>query len=105
MTTKEQLELYRNYLATLYYHQEYGDKYGDTQELIEMYERKLNMKEPYKWNYNIKVKTKEGTYEYEDKLENLDSILERHPNYEEVEAKQRKPKMLVKQKPIVGRKK
>lgn len=47
------------------------------------------MKEPYRWNYNIKVKTKEGTYEYEDKLENLDSILERHPNYEQVEAKQK----------------
>ena len=23
------------------------------------------MKEQYKWNYNIKIKTKEGTYEYE----------------------------------------
>ena len=24
------------------------------------------MKEQYKWNYNIKIKTKEGTYEYKE---------------------------------------
>lgn len=44
------------------------------------------MKEPYRWNYNIKIKTKEGTFEYEDKLENVDKILEKHPNYEEIQA-------------------
>ena len=47
------------------------------------------MKQPYIWDYTIRVKTKEGTYEYEDKLENLDSILSKHPNYEQVEAKQK----------------
>ena len=41
---KDTLEMYRNYLATLQYHQEYGDRYGDTQELIEMYEEKLQIK-------------------------------------------------------------
>lgn len=45
------------------------------------------MKTPYRWNYNIKVKTKEGTYEYEDKLDNLESILDKHKDYEEVRAK------------------
>lgn len=44
------------------------------------------MKEPYRWDYNIRVKTKEGTFEYEDTLENIDRVLERHPNYEEVQA-------------------
>ena len=24
------------------------------------------MKEPYRWNYTIKIKTKEGTFEYEE---------------------------------------
>lgn len=36
------------------------------------------MKEPYKWNYNIKIKTKEGTYEYEDKLENIEQLMNEH---------------------------
>ncbi len=45
------------------------------------------MKQPYNWDYNIKVRTKEGTYEYEDKLENVDKILKEHPNYEEIQAK------------------
>ena len=45
------------------------------------------MKEDYKWNYDIKIKTKEGTFEYEkETLENLDLLLEKHPNYESVEA-------------------
>ena len=44
MTTKDKLTLYRNYLATLEYHQEYGNKYGDTKELIEIYEKKLEIK-------------------------------------------------------------
>ena len=43
--------------------------------------------EDYKWNYNIKIKTKEGTYEYEKQsLENLDLLLEKHPDYEEIKA-------------------
>jgi hypothetical protein len=46
------------------------------------------MKEQYKWNYNIKIKTKEGTYEYEkENLDNIDLLLEKHKDYEEVEAK------------------
>ena len=44
MTTKDKLTIYRNYLATLEYNKEYGDKYGDTKELIEIYERKLELK-------------------------------------------------------------
>ena len=46
------------------------------------------MKEQYKWNYNIKIKTKEGTYEYEkESLDNIDLLLEKHKDYEEIEAK------------------
>ena len=42
------------------------------------------MKEQYKWNYNIKIKTKEGTYEYEkESLDNIDLLLEKHKDYEE----------------------
>lgn len=45
------------------------------------------MKEDYKWNYSIKIKTKEGTYEYEkEDLSNIDLLLEKHPNYESIEA-------------------
>ena len=44
MTTKDKLTLYRNYLATLEYNKEYGNKYGDTKELIEIYEKKLEIK-------------------------------------------------------------
>lgn len=36
------------------------------------------MKEQYKWNYNIKIKTKEGTFEYEDKLENIEKLMNKH---------------------------
>ena len=36
------------------------------------------MKEQYKWNYNIKIKTKEGTYEYEDEQENIGKLAEKH---------------------------
>lgn len=43
--------------------------------------------------YNIKIKTKEGTYEYEkEDLEELDLILLKHPNYEEISATQCKHK-------------
>ena len=46
------------------------------------------MKEQYKWNYTIRVKTKEGTYEYEkEDLQDIDLLLEKHKDYEEVEAK------------------
>ncbi len=38
---KDMLILYRNYLFALSEREEYGDKYGDTEELIEMYEMKL----------------------------------------------------------------
>ena len=45
------------------------------------------MKQPYIWNYDIKVKTKEGEYNYErETLEKIDDILEKHPNYEMVHA-------------------
>ena len=33
--------IYRNYLYALREREEYGDRYGDTIELIEMYENKL----------------------------------------------------------------
>lgn len=54
------------------------------------FDKEKPMKEPYRWNYTIRVKTKEGTFEYEDTLENIDRVLERHPNYEEVQATHRK---------------
>jgi len=45
------------------------------------------MKNNYKWNYDIKIKTKEGTFEYEkETLDNIDLLLEKHPNYEELKA-------------------
>jgi hypothetical protein len=45
------------------------------------------MKEDYKWNYNIKIKTKEGTYEYEkEDLSNIDLLLEKHKDYTELQA-------------------
>lgn len=43
------------------------------------------MKEPYNWDYTIRVKTKEGTFEYEkEALENIDTLLELFPDREEV---------------------
>lgn len=43
--------------------------------------------------YNIKIKTKQGTYEYEQEdLKDVDLILLRHPNYEEIRATQCKHK-------------
>ena len=45
------------------------------------------MKEKYRWNYDIKVKTKEGTYEYElEGLDDIDLLLMKHPGYELVHA-------------------
>lgn len=46
------------------------------------------MKQSYNWDYTIRVKTKEGTFEYEkETLDNLDLLLEQHKDYEEVQAK------------------
>lgn len=46
------------------------------------------MKQPYSWDYTIRVKTKEGTFEYEkETLDNIDLLLEKHKDYEEVQAK------------------
>ena len=56
------------------------------------------MKEPYKWNYNIKIKTKEGEFEYEDQLENLETVLGKHPDYDEMRATRIKPKTLEKKR-------
>ena len=45
------------------------------------------MKEQYRWNYTIKIKTKDGEYEYEkETLDNIDLLLEKHKDYEEVQA-------------------
>lgn len=45
------------------------------------------MKQPYNWDYTIRVKTKEGTFEYEkETLDNLDLLLEQHKDYEELRA-------------------
>ena len=45
------------------------------------------MKEQYRWNYTIKIKTKDGTYEYEkESLDNIDLLLEKHKDYEELKA-------------------
>ena len=57
------------------------------------------MKEPYRWNYTIRIKTKDGTYEYEkETLDNIDMILAKHPSYEEVQATHNKPKTLCKKR-------
>lgn len=57
------------------------------------------MKEQYRWNYTIKIKTKDGTYEYEkEDLSNIDLLLEKHKDYEEVQATYNKSKVKVKKK-------
>ena len=38
---KNILEIYKNYLYALKTREEYGNKYGDTKELIKMYEETL----------------------------------------------------------------
>lgn len=55
------------------------------------------MKEPYEWNYKIKIKTKDGTFEYEKEhiLEAV-MLIQDHPDYEEFYAEQSKPKKLAK---------
>lgn len=46
------------------------------------------MKEPYRWNYNIKIKTTTGEFEYEkENLENIDLLISKHQDYTEVRAK------------------
>lgn len=41
---KDLLSLYRNYLFALQERKEYGDKYGDTEEIIRYYEEELKIK-------------------------------------------------------------
>ena len=38
---KDILVAYRNYLFSLQAREEFGDKYGDTEDLLKMYEKKL----------------------------------------------------------------
>ena len=44
MKELELLILYRNYIFALQTREEYGDKYGDTDEIIKIYEKKLGIK-------------------------------------------------------------
>ena len=54
------IEIYMNYLYALRIREEYGDLYGDTDEIIEYYESKLNK---YLNNsLGSKVKTKVRKY-------------------------------------------
>lgn len=49
------------------------------------------MKQQYNWDYTIRIKTKEGTFEYEkEDLSNIDLLLEKHKDYEELQATQNK---------------
>ena len=42
------------------------------------------MKEPYRWDYTIRIKTKDGTFEYEkDNVLEAVKMAEQHPDYEE----------------------
>ena len=41
---KDTLQMYKNYLYALREREEYGDKYGDTDEIIKMYEDILGIK-------------------------------------------------------------
>lgn len=41
---KDLLMLYRNYIFALQERQEFGEKYGDTEELLKQYEEKLKIK-------------------------------------------------------------
>lgn len=40
---KDLLKTYRNYLYSLQYRKEFGSKYGDTIELIKIYEKELKI--------------------------------------------------------------
>ena len=50
---KDNLEMYKNYLYALRVREEYGNQYGDTDEIIKMYEDALGIKKsepsPYKF--------------------------------------------------------
>ena len=53
------------------------------------------MKDKYRWNYNIKIKTREGTYEYENEdLRDIDLLLMKHPDYQELKAEKVKVKKI-----------
>ena len=42
------------------------------------------MKEPYTWDYTIKIKAKEGTFEYEkDNVLDAVKLIEQHQDYDE----------------------
>lgn len=46
------------------------------------------MKEQYNWDYLIKIKTKDGTFEFEkESLEHLEELINQYPEYEEFQAK------------------
>ena len=42
------------------------------------------MNDPYRWDYKIRIKTKEGSFEYEeDNVLDAVKLVEQHPDYEE----------------------
>lgn len=47
---KNLITLYKLYLYALEERKRYGEKYGDTEEIIEMYEKKLKIKKKEKNN-------------------------------------------------------
>ena len=50
------------------------------------------MKEPYRWDYTIRIKTKDGTFEYEkDNVLEAVKMAEQHPDYEEFYMQHKKP--------------
>lgn len=53
---KDLLTLYKNYIFALQTREEYGEKYGDTDEIIKQYEEKLKIK-------SLRKETKENKYE------------------------------------------
>ena len=60
-------------------------------------------KEPYEWNYTIKIKTKDGEFNYEhETLDKLGKILEKYPSTDEVRMSAEKPKV---KKKIIERRK
>ena len=42
--------------------------------------------------YEIEVKTPEGIFIYKENIENIDKVIQEHPDYEEIKAKQIKEK-------------
>ena len=58
------------------------------------------MKQPYNWDYTIRVKTKDGTYEYEkENILEAVKMVEQHPDYEELYVQHKKVKRLSKTPP------